>query len=43
MKVRAVTMTDGETKPPARFNEGTLLAAMENPTQFMQGESKDVN
>ena len=40
VKVRAVTMTDGETKPPARFNEGTLLAAMENPTQFMQGESK---
>ena len=24
-------MTDGKTKPPARFNEGTLLAAMENP------------
>ena len=40
VKVRAVTMTDGETKPPARFNEGTLLAAMENPSQFMQGESK---
>lgn len=40
VKVRAVTMTDGETKPPARFNEGTLLAAMENPTQFMQGEAK---
>lgn len=40
VKVRAVTMTDGETKPPARFNEGTLLAAMENPSQFMLGESK---
>lgn len=40
VKVRAVTMTNGETKPPARFNEGTLLAAMENPSQFMQGESK---
>lgn len=40
LKVRAVTMTDGKTKPPARFNEGTLLAAMENPVQFMQGESK---
>jgi len=42
VKIRAVTMTEGETKPPARFNEGTLLAAMENPTQFMQGESKDL-
>ena len=33
-------MTEGKTKPPARFNEGTLLAAMENPAQYMQGESK---
>ena len=40
IQVRAVTMTEGKTMPPARFNEGTLLAAMENPTQFMQGESK---
>ena len=35
-------MTEGKTKPPARFNEGTLLAAMENPTQFMARESKDL-
>ena len=42
VKVRAVTMTNGETKPPARFNEGTLLAAMENPVQFMAGESKEL-
>lgn len=42
MKIRAVVMTDGQTKPPARFNEGTLLAAMENPAQFMAGESKDL-
>ena len=35
-------MTEGKTTPPASFNEGTLLAAMENPTQFMQGESKDL-
>lgn len=40
--IRAITMTEGDTKPPARFNEGTLLAAMENPTQFMQGESKEL-
>lgn len=40
--IRAITETNGQTKPPARFNEGTLLAAMENPAQFMQGESKDL-
>ena len=40
--IRAIVMTDGQTKPPARFNEGTLLAAMENPTQFMAGESKEL-
>ena len=42
VKLRAIAMTNGETKPPARFNEGTLLAAMENPTQFMSGESKEL-
>lgn len=25
----------GETKPPARFNEGTLLSAMENPQKYI--------
>lgn len=29
--------TSGETKPPARFNEGSLLSAMENPLKFMEG------
>ena len=27
--------TEGKTKPPARFTEGTLLAAMENPVRYM--------
>ncbi|EMR07820.1 DNA topoisomerase 3 [Bhargavaea cecembensis DSE10] len=40
--IRAFSMTEGQTKPPARFNEGTLLAAMENPAQFMAGESKEL-
>lgn len=40
--IRAITMTTGETKPPARFNEGSLLGAMENPSQFMGGESKEL-
>ncbi|WP_313893250.1 DNA topoisomerase III [Psychrobacillus sp.] len=42
LPIRAITMTEGMTKPPARFNEGTLLAAMENPKQFMAGESKEL-
>ncbi|WLV24049.1 DNA topoisomerase III [Aciduricibacillus chroicocephali] len=32
--------TSGETEPPARFTEGTLLSAMENPVRYMQGEDK---
>ena len=35
------TRTEGKTTPPARFNEGTLLSAMENPSAYM--ESKDRN
>ena len=32
--------TTGKTKPPAPFNEGTLLQAMENPVRYMEDESK---
>ena len=35
-----VTITSGKTKPPARFTEATLLAAMENPVRFMQTKDK---
>lgn len=28
-------LTDGKTKPPAHFNEATLLSAMENPVAYM--------
>jgi len=34
--------TKGQTKPPAFFNEATLLSAMENPVQFMSGESNEL-
>lgn len=34
-----IDMTQGKTKPPAPFNEATLLSAMENPVKYM--ESKD--
>lgn len=40
LTVSMLTETSGQTKPPARFNEGTLLSAMENPSAFMQGEEK---
>lgn len=39
LKIENAAITQGKTKPPARFTEATLLAAMENPVKFM--ESKD--
>lgn len=41
LQIRSIHQTEGQTSPPARFNEGTLLAAMENPTQFVAGATKD--
>lgn len=42
LTILTVTGTKGETKPPARFNEATLLSAMENPAKYMAGESKEL-
>ncbi|GIM28917.1 DNA topoisomerase 3 [Clostridium polyendosporum] len=42
LKVSAISQTKGQTKPPAPFNEATLLSAMENPIKYMQGESKEL-
>ncbi|GMG77494.1 DNA topoisomerase III [Bacillus safensis] len=42
LEVRQLKETKGETKPPARFNEATLLSAMENPAAFMQNQEKDL-
>lgn len=33
---------EGETTPPARFTEGTLLKAMENPTRYMEDTTKEL-
>ena len=33
--IEKVSLNKGETKPPARFNEGTLLSAMENPHKYI--------
>lgn len=35
-------ITEGKTKPPAYFNEGTLLTAMENPVAYMESHDKDM-
>ncbi|OZV12257.1 DNA topoisomerase III [Tissierella sp. P1] len=42
IKVISLVQTTGKTKPPAPFNEGTLLQAMENPVKYMSDESKDL-
>lgn len=33
-------ITNGRTKPPARFTEATLLSAMENPVKYMESQDK---
>lgn len=35
-----IVQTEGKTKPPAPFNEATLLSAMENPVAFMESDDK---
>jgi DNA topoisomerase-3 len=42
LEVLSLHETKGETKPPERFNEGTLLSAMENPVRYMENESKEL-
>lgn len=38
----AVSITEGQTKPPARFTEASLLSAMENPASYMESEDRDL-
>lgn len=40
LDVSNIVMTSGETKPPAPFNEATLLSAMENPARYMESQDK---
>jgi DNA topoisomerase III len=42
LTISSIKQTEGATKPPEPLNEGTLLSAMENPSRFMAGESKDL-
>lgn len=43
LTVNELTKTTGQTTPPAYFNEATLLSAMENPIQFTNSSSKQIN
>lgn len=36
------TMSEGKTKPPAPFNEATLLSAMENPAAYMESGDREM-
>ncbi|WP_416827981.1 DNA topoisomerase III [Ectobacillus polymachus] len=42
LNVTLIAETSGQTKPPARFNEATLLSAMENPTKYMKTSDKNL-
>ncbi|MDH4422757.1 DNA topoisomerase III [Bacillus cereus] len=42
LSVKLLMQTSGQTKPPARFNEATLLSAMENPTKYMDTHNKQL-
>ncbi|EEM91538.1 DNA topoisomerase III [Bacillus thuringiensis serovar vazensis] len=42
LTVKLIMQTSGQTKAPARFNEATLLSAMENPTKYMDTQNQQL-
>lgn len=42
LKLIGFDLTTGQTKPPAPFNEATLLSAMENPSKFINISRTDL-
>ena len=42
LKSLTMTRTEGKTKPPAPFNEATLLSAMENPVAYMESGNREM-
>ncbi len=42
LNIKLIAQTSGQTKPPARFTEATLLSAMENPTKYMETNNKQL-
>lgn len=42
LPVTKLSVTEGKTKPPAYFTEGTLIAAMENPVKYLSSQDKTI-
>ncbi len=42
LDVSNIYQTKGQTNPPSRFDEGSLLIAMENPQKYMCDENKEL-
>jgi DNA topoisomerase III len=42
LNVKLIAQTSGQTNPPARFTEATLLSAMENPVKYMETTNKQL-
>ena len=42
LNVKLIAQTSGQTNPPGRFNEATLLSAMENPAKYMETINKQL-
>ncbi len=42
LKISKLEKTEGKTSPPAPFNEGSLLAAMEKPAKYMDDQGKEL-
>ncbi len=42
LRVTGIIETEGRTKPPAPFDEGSLLSAMENPKKYMESQDKEL-
>ncbi len=42
LAIAQITKTSGKTRPPAPFNEATLLSAMENPAKYMDTQDKSL-
>ncbi len=42
LPVSRLYVTEGKTKPPAYFTEGTLIAAMENPVKYLRHKDQNI-
>jgi len=42
LNVTLIAQTSGQTKPPARFTEASILSAMENPAKYIENQNKQL-